>query len=180
MKNIIHYALLLVAITMLSISCSNTIYFTQRMKHQLHDQGIDLTDVQFYNSRKFTLQRNLSLEETKVAQGKIRYENGQFIEQIIIKKNTPGVCEVVNPNSLLVSFEAGDDRNLTFVMNRKEQYQLSAEEWQNKFGRVFYDTTYYFILPGGEKTLLKVKKEDIFKTEKKQRVAPGRKVTPAK
>ncbi len=163
----------------LSSSCSKTMLFTQTMRHQLNDHGVDLRDVQFYNSRKFILQRNLSYEEARVAQGKISFENGQFIEQIIIKKNTPGVCEEIEPNSLLVSFEDGYNRNIRFMINERENYQISALDWRNRFGRVSYDTTYYYIVPGGERTLLKVKKEDVTKIDQQQRVAAGRKVLPS-
>jgi len=159
--------------------CSKTIMFTQEIRQKVQGDGIDIREVQFYNDKKFTLQRNLSYEETKVAQGKIKFENGQFIEMIIIKKNTPGVCESTMPNSLDISFEQGENRKLRFVLNNKSTYQLSAIEWKDKFGKVSYDTLTYYITPGGDKTRLKVKKEYIFKVDKKQRVAPGRTVSPA-
>ncbi len=178
-KKPIFNMLLLIVMMLLGSACSKSIYFTQVMKYQVEDHGIDLRDVQFYNSRKFILQRNLTIEETKVAQGKIRFENGQFIEQIIIKKNTPGVCEEIEPNALMISFETGENRNLKFVLNTKDNYQISALDWTKKYGRVAYDTTYYYIIPGGEKTLLKVKKDDIYKIDRQERIAPGRKVIPS-
>lgn len=161
-------------------ACSpRTILFTQYMRGKVESQGLDLKDVQFYNSSELILQRNLTYEETKLAQGKINFENGKFIELITIKKMTPGVCESYDKKSLDVSFESGENRKLKFVLNPNQNYQVSALEWKDKYGKVKYDTLYYYIRPGGEKALLKVKKDNIFKLDKQERVAPGRKVSPS-
>ncbi|MDA3944768.1 MAG: hypothetical protein PF694_14640 [Bacteroidetes bacterium] len=161
-------------------SCSpKTIYFTQEIRNKVEEQGLDLRDVQFYNSHPITLQRNLTYEETKLASGTINFENGRYIEIIQIKKETPGICEQVEPKSLDITFEAGDNRRLKFVMNPRKNYQISALEWRDRLGKVNYDTLTYYIKPGGEKALLKVKNDKIFKLDKKERVATGRKVAPS-
>lgn len=164
--------------TILLSGCSRNILFTHAMRQKIHQDGLDIKEVQFYNSRKFVLQRNLSYEETKIAQGEIRFENGKFIELIEIKKNTPGICESDDSKSLDISFEQGENRKLKFIVNPKTNYQITALEWKDKFGKVNYDTLTYYIAPGGDKTLLKVRKDYIYKIDKKHRVAPGRKVSP--
>jgi hypothetical protein len=162
----------------LFVACSpKTIYFTQQTRNKIESYGIDLKDIQYYNSHKIILQRNLSYEETKVASGKISIENGEFVEIITLKKNTPGVCEIYTPNSLDVSFESGENRKLKFIQNEDKKYQISAIEWKDKFGKVSYDTLYYYIKPGGEKAMLKVKKDNIFKYDKQERVIKGRTVS---
>jgi len=50
-KNTIYY--LFFAVIFLS-SCSQKVYFTQQMKHQLTDNKINTKDIQFYNDRKIT------------------------------------------------------------------------------------------------------------------------------
>jgi hypothetical protein len=164
-------------ITVSSCASKKTILFTQSIREKVESYDLAIEDIQFYNSHKIVLERNLSYEDTKVASGKISFENGQYVERIIIKKRTPGVCESFDDNAIDVSFEQGENRQLKFVLNPKQRYQVSALEWENKFGRISYDTTNYFILPGGEKAMLKVKKEDIFKFDKQERVAPGRSVS---
>lgn len=166
--------------TILLSGCSRTILFTHAMRQKIHQDGLDIREVQFYNSRKLILQRNLSYEETKIAQGEIRFENGKFIELIEIKKHTPGVCESDDSKSLDISFESGENRKLKFMVNARTNYQITALEWKDKFGKVNYDTLTYYIAPGGDKTLLKVKKDYIYKIDKKHRVAPGRKVETVK
>lgn len=163
---------------LLLTACSpKTIYFTQQTRAKIESSGINLKDIQYYNSHQIILQRNLSYEETKVASGKISIENGEFVEIITLNKKTPGVCESYTSNALDVSFENGENRKLRFIMNQEKNYQISAIEWKNKFGKVSYDTLTYYIKPGGEKALLKVKKDNIFVYDKKERVIEGRTVT---
>lgn len=169
---------LFIIIFLLLTACSTkTIYFTQQTRNKIESNKIDLKDIQYYNSHQIVLQRNLSFEETKVASGNISVENGEFVEMIILKKKTPGVCESYTPNSLDVSFEQGENRKLRFILNPSKNYQVSAIEWKNKFGKVSYDTLTYYIKPGGEKALLKVRKEDIFTYDKQERIIQGRTVS---
>ncbi|PKP52214.1 MAG: hypothetical protein CVT92_10090 [Bacteroidetes bacterium HGW-Bacteroidetes-1] len=168
-----------VVILLFFTACASkkTLFFTQGIRENVESYNIDLKDIQFYTSRKIILERNLTYEETNVSSGKVRFENGQYIERIIIKKNTQGVCKEYNTESIDVAFEQGENRDLTFVHNAKDQYQVSAIEWEKKFGRIDYDTTTYYISPGGEKAKLKIKKEDIYKFKKQERVAPGQSVS---
>jgi hypothetical protein len=161
--------------------CSpKTIVFTQQIRQKIEHDSLNINEVQFYNSHPIVLQRNLSYEETKLASGAINFENGKYIEIIHIKKGTPGICENATHNSLDVAFEAGNNRNLKFVLNPQKNYQISALEWKDRFGKVTYDSLTYYLKPGSEKALLKVKRDHIYKLDKKERVAPGRKVTPTR
>ncbi len=154
-------------------SCANTIYFTKDMRYNLYNNKIPVMNVQFYNSRKIVLKRNLSYAETKVARGEIKFENGQYVEEIIIPKNTPGVAVGTGRNFLNVAFENGRNRDLKFVENGNNFYQLAPQSWDNNYGKVVYDTLVYFIEPGSDKALLKVKKDNINNFERKTRVVKG-------
>ena len=57
--------LLMMSVFLLS-SCSKTIYFTQDMRMNLYKNKLSIDQVQFYNSKKIKLQRNLTYAETKV------------------------------------------------------------------------------------------------------------------
>jgi hypothetical protein len=153
------------------------VYFNQEIRDNVESYEIEMTEIQFYNSHKIVLERNLTYEETKVASGKIRFENGQFIERIIIKKNTPGVCEGFTADMIDVAFEQGENRILKFVRDSENKFRISALEWKDKYGKIAYDTTHFFIVPGGEKAVLKVKLEDIYNFNKQERVAPGRSIS---
>lgn len=168
----------LLGLTVLLIvsSCNSTIYFTQDMRNNLNENNLNVKNVQFYTSRKLVLKRNLTYDETKIARGEIKFENGQYVEEIIIPKNTPGVAEDFSSQRIDVSFEQGYNRDLKFIINEESLYQITALSWEDNYGKVKYDTLVYYIEPGGDKTVLKVKKDNIYNFQKKKRVVKGRTV----
>lgn len=157
-------------------SCSNLMFFTKETRDNLNKNHQEIDKVQFYNSDKIVLKRNLTKDETLVAKGVIVFENGQYFEEIIIPKNTKGVVAKKGADYLRIAFEEGDKRDLRFDMNGDEQYQISADIWKQNFGSVKYDTTVYFIVPSSSHTMLMVNKEYISNYERKRRVLKGRNV----
>jgi hypothetical protein len=158
-------------------SCSKTIYFTQGMRNELRKNYLNIDKIQFYNSKKIVLQRNLSYADTKVARGKINFVNGQYVESIIIPKKTPGVVVSQGDNYLNIAFEEGPHRFLKFVLNADKEYQISAVKWNQGYGKVKYDTLFYYITPQSSKALLKVVKNDRFNLERSSRRLKGRPIT---
>ncbi len=161
------------AFFMLLASCSKTIYFTQDMRRNLSKNYVSIDKTQFYNSKKIILRRNLSYADTKVARGKINFENGQYVENIIIPKKTPGVAVGEGTNYINVAFEKGRNRYLKFVLNSDNEYQISAGKWEQGYGKVKYDTLVYYIEPKSSKALLKVIKNDNFNLQKNNRRLKG-------
>jgi hypothetical protein len=164
-------------ITASSCASKNSLYLTQQLRDRISSYSISPDQVQYFNDRKFILQRNISKDEARVVGGKVKFINGQYVERIVIRKMTPGVCEDFGPEFINVSFETGENRKLRFSANYKGRYQISAIEWRRGFGKVDYDTTFFYILPGGERTTLKVKKMDVYFIKKDERVAPGRTIS---
>lgn len=173
MKKIITVIVGLVFLILFS-SCARTIYFTQDMRDNLRKNYLTVDKIQFYNSKKIVLQRNLTYAETKVARGKINFDNGQYVESIIIPKNTPGVAVGEGHNFINVSFENGNNNFLRFVLNSNNEYQISAEKWNKGYGKVKYDTLTYYISPKSSKAVLKVIKNNNFNFQKKTRRLKGR------
>ncbi len=165
-----------VIVSLLLSSCSNLILFTKETRDNLNKNHQEVTKVQFYNSDKIVLKRNLTKDETQVAKGVIVFENGQYFEEIIIPKKTKGVVVKKGAEYLRIAFEEGDKRDLRFDMNEDEKYQISADIWKQNYGSVKYDTTVYFIVPSSSHTMLMVHKEYISNFEKKRRVLKGRNV----
>ena len=174
-KNIILYSVILLSFSI--SSCSNLILFTQDIRDDLYDNDLEVEKVQYYNSEKIILKRNLTKEETQIAKGTIRLENGQYFEEIIIPKKTKGIAVRHGSEFLNIAFEVGDNRDLRFSINDDNQYQISADNWKNDYGCISYDTTTYFIVPSSSNTLLLVNKEYISNFEKKRRVLKGRSVS---
>ncbi len=157
-------------------SCSNYIYFSEEIRDNLIINNLDIEKVQYYNSDKIVLMRHLSKDETELAKGTIRFENGQYFEEVIIPKKTKGIA-IGNANEILnIAFETGENRDLLFSLNDDDKYQISADSWKNDYGCVYYDTASYFIVPSSSNTLLLVSKEDISNYEKKRRILKGRTV----
>ena len=177
MKHFFKIFLVFLFFSLLS-ACSSTRYFTQEMRKNLHKNNLDISEVQFYNSKKIVLKRNLTYKETKVARGKIKYQNGQYFEEIIIPKNTPGVLEKDTTKTLDVAFETGHNRALKFVLNKDDHYQLSALVWSDGYGRVSYDTLIYYVEPRSSQAVLKVKKHYSYVFNKKIRKVKGKLVNP--
>lgn len=155
-------------------SCSTTKYFTKEMRINLYKNKLNESEVQFYNSKKIVLKRNLTFKETKLARGKIKYQNGQYFEEIIIPKNTPGVMEKNDSHMLSVAFEKGKNRALNFVLNKNDHYQLSALVWSDGYGRVSYDTLVYYVEPKSATAQLKVKKDNSFIFNRNVRKVKGK------
>lgn len=172
----IKHFLPLLGIIFLMNSCSKDIYFNKEVRENLLKHNVSVRKVQFFNSKKIILKRDLTFEETKVARGTIKFENGHYIEQIIIPKNTPGVVEDSTKNVLQVAFEEGKNRDISFVLNDKKRYQISAQIWTKGHGKIAYDTLIYFIEPTSSKAVLKVKKEDVYNFHKNVRKVTGKQV----
>ncbi|MDP2721258.1 MAG: hypothetical protein Q8O72_00760 [Bacteroidales bacterium] len=168
---------LVVIVLVAGTSCAGKAYFTKEMRANLHQNQLKENEVQYFNSGKIVLTRNLSYAETQIARGTIRYENGQYIEEIIIPKNTPGVAVDQSKDNMSISFETGENRQLTFKCNTDGYYQLSALSWKDNYGQVKYDTTMYYLTPASSKALLMVGKDYVNKFEKQKRVLKGRTVS---
>lgn len=165
-----------IIVSMVISSCSNLIFFTQDIRNDLNENKLEVEKVQFYNSEKITLLRNLSKEETQIAKGTIRLENGEYFEEVIIPKRTKGVAIKKGSKFLNVAFETGEKRFLRFDLNENNKYQISADNWKDSYGYIVYDTANYFIVPSSSNTTLLVNKEYILNFEKKRRVLKGRSV----
>lgn len=181
MKNLFLLTIVALALT----SCSQKVYFTKETKEKLEAKGVDLKKIQFYNSEAIVLLREVKDEEIKVAEGKVRIENGKNVEEIIIKRKTPGAFAEANTNdALMIRFEKGGTKFLPFVgskdyTGRKNIYQLGYLDRVNSGGTrmaiVNYDDKKYSIVYGSNAALL-IDKSVLVKEERKTRVAEGVKV----
>ena len=158
-------------------SCSNKIYFTNEMRIKLDEYDLEINKVQFYTSKKIAFRRILPYDSAGIASGEIRFENGKLIDNIIIKKNTPGTCEFVQDGILNMAFEQGENKYLKFKTNLSGQYyELFVNQDLRNYGELVYDSTKYIIQAGSEKARLLVKKDQDYILKVQQRVIKGRKV----
>lgn len=178
------YLPLLFAAVLLSSCSMNRIYLTVQTKLEIEKAGVQMNQIQFYNSEEIVLVRELKQEELKVAEGKVRVENGRNIEEIIIPANTPGVCELFDEKTLKVSFESGNGRSLPFLVERKgdvvvegSYFKIGAKEWVRsdrgyREGKIDYDGKIYNMVRGANCRLM-IDKSTLNKVDRETRVAKG-------
>jgi len=145
---------LFVTVTLLACSSSKT-YFTPQVRAKIEKAGVDLKQVQYYVDRNMELKREVSKEEAQLSKGKIKIENGKYINIITLQKNTPGICSGIYADKILVSFETGENKFLTFGKTKfagaLDPYKILAFEWgKNGEGMIRYEGNAYHITNGTE------------------------------
>ncbi|MFT4970249.1 MAG: hypothetical protein ACI9O4_002005 [Chitinophagales bacterium] len=176
MKNLVF---LLVAIVSLS-SCKTLIPFTEDLKNSNSWTDNEIKQIQYYNSEPIILNRQLKSNETGIVSGKIKMVDGKEVEEIVIRKGTPGIISALPDGSrMAISFEIGDDHYLTFGVdkNRGGRYYLRLKDYKkNKFAVVSYFNKTYNVSPQALTAYLQVNLKKIKKEQLSLRVAKGRKL----
>lgn len=154
--------------------------FTQQLYDENNWSDDELKKIQFYTSDDIILFRELSRGESEIVSGEIKIRNGRKIDEVIIKKGTPGVL-IFRPkeDKFAVSFESeNDDRYLIFgaAKRRGGQYRLFAKDWNRNFGKVTYEGKTYRTSSESQYATLLVDLKRIRNTEVRKRVAKGRTV----
>src|ERR1700735_1876931 len=121
---------------------SNYVPFTRDLKQKLEKENIDLKQVQFYVDQKLILNRNLGDQKAVVTSGVVRLENGKYINEGIVPAFTPGVCDTLISDRLMISFEKGNN-DLAFGQGSGPtfaEYVLYGTEWRNGTAAVTFDS----------------------------------------
>jgi len=158
-------------------SCSNKIYYTSELNAKVAQRNLTVHKIQFYVSKNIVLKRILPQDNAELANGEIRFEDGKLIDQVIIKKNTPGTCEFIDNGFMFMTFEEGGNKLLKFNPSKNGQYyQLFINQDPANFRKVTYDTCVYTIQTGADKARLWVRKDQDYILKVTNRVAEGKKV----
>lgn len=162
-------------------SCSPRLSpLTENMVRENRWTEDDLRRIQFYLSEDILMSRRLGGNASTIESGEIKIINGQKVEQVMIKKGTPGIA-LFSPSraELAVSFEAGSDRRfLVFGPSAKVggRYVLRAKEWQRRMGTVTYEDKLYRVQGSSAYASLLVDLKKVNKTIVDSRRAGGRKI----
>jgi len=156
--------------------------FTSQLKHRLERDSIDIKKVQFYIDQKLILSRYLDDEKAQVTSGKVRLENGKYINEVIVPPFTPGVCEDILNGNLMISFEKGSS-DMGFGLGSgytANTYVLYGYDWRNGTAVVNFDNKKFRVrcatCTDVAMTRLLIKKNVVDKVEKKTHVLSGNKV----
>lgn len=178
--------LIFAALVGLTACSSPKSFFTADTRNKVQEKGIPLEKLQFYIDKDVELRRELVSRDAKVRSGKVKIENGKYINIILLEKGTQGVCTGENQNTLDIAFESGEGKNLVFDLPggrsfTNNVYSLEAEKWLKPFngpeiGKITYDGDVYFMRFTGPRPKLLVKKTSKDKYEVNKRVMSGRKI----
>jgi len=179
----VNFLLPVLFFTLLLSSCSPKLTpFTESLYEENAWSEDELKQIQFYVSKDIVLRRQASKGSSKIDRGEIKIVDGKRVEQIVIKKGTPGVF-VFQPKEgrFAVSFESTkyDDPYLIFGPSPKARgrYVLRAKEWSNnnRRGKVSYAGKSYYTPSESAYAVLMVDLKRIRDTKVKSRTAGGRK-----
>lgn len=178
------------------VFCLNSckVVFTSGLRANIERQKLDMDKIQYYNSKTINLMRVVSEKETDVIEGKVTIMSGQMIEEIEIKKNTPGVLVKKLPGEVHIKFEPGnmEDNYLIFKKAADQIYYFEATSWKKKDlikdesgqsvlssykGRVNYHGHLYRTNSMLSKPQLMIKKKSSRNTDYNKRRAKGVKVS---
>lgn len=180
MKTINFFAFVALAILGFS-SCSPQLSpFTEDLYDDNRWSESELKQIQFYLSDDIVLRREASDGIATIESGKIKMENGKQIEEVVIRKGTPGVF-LFKPkqDNFAISFESGNDSAyLMFGPNPKARgkYVLLASEWRRNRGVVSYDNRKFQTPTSSAYAALMVDLKRIRTVSTKSRRARGRSV----
>ena len=100
------------AVVLMSFNSCKVI-FTGGLRANIERQKLDMEKIQYYNSKSINLKRVVSERETDVIEGKVTIMNGQMIEEIEIKKNTPGVLVKNYPMKFILNLSQENKKIIT-------------------------------------------------------------------
>ncbi len=172
----------LFALPLLLAACSSPkTYFTSSIRNRVENNRVPLEKIQFYADRDIVLRRDMETGETKVNAGVVKFENGHYVNIVTLPKNTPGVCTVVKNNIVGISFEAGDNKYLTFGKTKNAQpndpYRILANDWVSDYGVINYDGKKYHIQPEGTEAAILIKTKMLKTYSLEERKMKGRTVS---
>jgi len=179
MKTAKYFVLISAACSIAACGVPKT-YFTNNIRQAMERDKVPLTKIQFYNDKEVVLGREMDEGEAIVKGGSITFVNGVKKELIVLKAHTPGICTQTGDNTLTVSFDMGDGRELHFgkPANSTDNtpYTIFADKWVKNYGEITYDGKRFYIQPGSADARLMIQRNVVNKEERKQSVMKGRKV----
>jgi hypothetical protein len=144
--------------------------FTSTLRKDFQNEKVEMEKIQFYNSAKILLGREMSIEERKAsAEGEYLKKTEDILYVVKIKCNTPGLCVKEDNDVLRISFEDDDNKYLPFRF-RNGLYYLDVNN-----GKVEYNKQLYRVIKGDTSYLkIMISESDIDK--KRQHTAGGKRL----
>jgi hypothetical protein len=164
-------------------SCGVKVPYTNDIKDEFNLSSVDkVKKVQFYTSATIIMERSKQSGNQGTADdGALVSNSNKEQDRVIIPINTKCVFDSYGPNGeLIVRFETGVGKTLTFTVRQAQatnaKYFLVADWTNEKGGKLTYGNETYFASSSSGTTYLMVKRKNLQKTKRKDRVVKGMKV----
>lgn len=144
-----------------------------RLKHNLTPE--EIKRLQFYVSDKIILHRIVTADDREILRGKLILSSGKTVEEVVVKKGTPGIAVDVKDDAIDVSFEEGTF--LPFARNTElfpEKYFLAVTKSDSGPPTIQFDGRTYTVMDKSERAYLLISMEALTDIVNKRRVLPGR------
>lgn len=154
-------------------------------EYRLGDTG--KRHLQYYSSHTIRLVRALTDGDKGIRQGRLISDNGQWLQEIVIPRGTPGISVGSGPDWLAISFAPG---TYLYFVNRPQnqdwlwtddagiegRYFLYAPEWRGGYGRVQVGNVPFEAVDGSLNAHLLVDRQSLFQMQEDKRVLGGRRL----
>jgi hypothetical protein len=158
---------------LLCASCASKVYFTQDAREKLEKEGVDVTELQFYNDKELLLRRKTNSRELTTEEGVVTKMEGLRVQDLRVRRGTPCRIDSISANSYYIRFELGEGQTLRFYKNQFDHYQIYADRWVAGRGNIQYGERDYTIERIGNDCLLMVKNSQRFRAINQRKVAKG-------
>lgn len=171
--------LLCLSLHFISTGCASHIAFTQELREEYNLTDDELKNLQFYTSDKIVLERELISADREVSSSHILVtKQGKQIDQVIIKKGTPGITISSTPSTLDISFEEGSFLLFSCGLDQKGEYEIYVTNRRMGNGELTFEDQVYLAIDRSTYTYLLISKESLLAVEKSRRVLSGRTLPP--
>src|SRR6185369_5418191 len=106
--------------------------FSKALKYRLDQDKVDIRKIQFYLDKPLVLRHTTAGNGgSSVKGGAVQYESLQNVTEVSIAAYTPGVCERVKGDSLMISFDAPNNTFVFAAVYANEHFTLQGTNWYN-------------------------------------------------
>ena len=176
MNKVIRLTSIFFVASLLMSACTAKRPFTTKVREEYKMTDEILAKIQFYTSADIELYRGASESGIEIQNGELVISTANTDDRIVIPRGTKGVfVKSMGTEKVSIRFETGEGKFLIFggTGNYQGRYQLMAEEWVNKHGRITYSGEKYFATPGSGSSYLLFKLKKLNKYKKESRVVGG-------
>jgi hypothetical protein len=165
------------------LSCGVKVPYTNEIKEEFDLSTADkIKKVQFFTSATIIMQKSKETGGQGTAEdGALVTSSNKEQNRVIIPINTKCIFDSFGPNGeIIVRFELGVGKTIAFAVRQSQgtntKYYLVADWNQDKGGKLNYGNEPYFATAASGTAYLMVKRKNLQKTKRKDRVVKGMKV----